>query len=125
MFFTSEDLTIHITRGDVAPIFITANTEGLDYEFAENDVVRLKVFTKKNCGEVVLQKDVKVTETTNAVEVLLTGKDTKIGEVISKPVEYWYEVELNPDTNPQTIIGYDENGAKVFKLYPEGGEVNE
>jgi hypothetical protein len=59
------------------------------------------------------------------VEIFLGEEDTKIGEVISKPKDYWYEVELNPFDHPQTIIGYDEDGAKVFKLFPEGDDINE
>lgn len=64
-----------------------------------------------------------VLEDTTQVEMALYGEDTKFGEVISKPVDYWYEIELNPDTNPQTIVGYDEEGAKIFKLFPEGKDV--
>ena len=45
-----------------------------------------------------------------------------IGEVINKPTNYWYEIELNPNTQPQTIIGYDEDGEKLFVLYPEGSD---
>jgi hypothetical protein len=55
----------------------------------------------------------------------LTKKDTTIGEIINKSREYWYEIELNPDTASQTIIGHDEDGAKKFVLYPEGSEQNE
>jgi hypothetical protein len=77
------------------------------------------VFEKKDCSKVVLRKDVEAGEETELVEIELTSEDTRIGEVISKPVDYWYEVELNPDGEAQTIIGYDKDGAKVFKLYPE------
>ena len=91
------------------------------YKFQPGDVVRIKVFGKKDAENVVLQKDFPVLEVTENVEIFLTEEDTKIGEVISKPKDYWYEVELNPGDYPQTIIGYDEDGAKVFKLYPEGG----
>lgn len=125
MFVISDDLTIHITRGDTAVLSITADVDDTGYEFKVGDVVRFKVFAKKDCEDVVLKKDVKVTEATTAVEIAFTKEDTTIGEFISKPTDYWYEVELNPDTKPQTIIGYDESGAKVFKLYPEGGVVNE
>ena len=125
MFVISDDLTIHITRGDTALLNVTADIGGYSYEFVPGDVVRFKVFAKKDCADVVLQKDVTVSEISPVVEVSLTNEETKIGEVISKPFEYWYEIELNPDTKPQTIIGYDENGAKVFKLYPEGGVANE
>ena len=125
MFYISEDLTIHITRGDTATFSVSANAGEAGYEFIYEDILRFKVFAKKNCEEVVLQKDIVIPEDTEKVRISLTKEDTKIGDVISKPTDYWYEVELNPDTNPQTIIGYDEDGAKVFKLYPEGGVANE
>ena len=125
MFAINEDLSISITRGDAAVFSVGATIDGTAYAFKSGDVVRFKVFGKKDCTDVVLQKDVEATEGSNSVEIALDKEDTTIGEVISKPVEYWYEVELNPDTHPQTIIGYDENGAKVFKLFPEGGGVNE
>lgn len=125
MFVIDSDATIHITRGDAALISVTANDDGGVYEFKNNDVVRFKVFAKKNCADVVLQKDTEVTEPTKAVAIILSKEDTTIGEIINKPVDYWYEVELNPETNPKTIIGYDDSGAKIFKLYPEGGVANE
>lgn len=125
MFVINDDMTINITRGDAAVFSVGANIGEDSYEFKSGDVVRFKVFTKKNCDDVVLKKDVEVTENATTVKIELTKEDTKIGEVISKPVDYWYEVELNPETNPQTIIGYDDDGAKVFKLFPEGGADNE
>ena len=119
MFKINDDMTIECTRGDVAAFTVGANVGGSPYTFRDGDVVRFSVFGKKDCSEVVLRKDTKVTASTSAVEIELSGEDTRIGEVISKPVDYWYEVELNPETYPQTIIGYDQGGAKVFKLYPE------
>ena len=114
-----EDLTIECTRGDAAVFSVAAKSAGADYLFQPEDKVRFSVFEKKDCSRVVLQKDVTVMEETGLVEIRLTGEEMRIGPVISKPVEYWYEVELNPETYPQTIIGYDDNGAKVLKLYPE------
>ncbi|MBQ7798935.1 MAG: hypothetical protein IJ370_00430 [Oscillospiraceae bacterium] len=125
MFFIDDELTIHITRGDAAVMSISANVGEAEYEFKTGDVVRFKVFTKKDCSNVVIKKDVEVKEPTSAVEIVLDREDTKVGEIISKPTDYWYEVELNPETHPQTIVGYDDNGAKVFRLYPEGGVANE
>ena len=125
MFAINEDLSINITRGDSAVFSVGALIGEAEYTFKEGDVVRFKVFGKKNCDDVVLKKDVVVGEATNLVQIALDSDETKIGDVISKPTDYWYEVELNPDTYAQTIIGYDEDGAKIFKLYPEGGVTNE
>lgn len=126
MFKINEDKSIYITRGDIGTIEVSATTDdGADYTFETGDVVRISVFEKKDCDSVVMQKDVQVTTQGKTVSLSLTMRDTKIGEVINKPKDYWYEIELNPETSPQTIIGYDEDGAKVFRLYPEGSDVDE
>lgn len=126
MFKIDVDKTIHITRGDVALIDITANkNDGTPHTFVAGDIIRIKVFDKKGCDCVKLQKDVIVEEDITNVELALDSKDTKIDDLINKPKDYWYEVELNPETAPQTIIGYDIDGAKIFRLYPEGSDMNE
>ena len=115
--------SIHITRGDVGIMNVTAkNQDGTDYTFQANDVIRFGVFQKGNMNNLIKQIDTSVSEPTTSVAVDLTSADTTIGDIINKPVNYWYEIQLNPDTNPQTIIGYDEEGAKLFIIYPEGVE---
>ena len=123
MFAIKRDNSIHLTRGDIATIQVSAVIDGAEYTFKNGDVVRLKVFEKKNCENIVLTKVVDVSAETLTVDISLTSEDTKIGGIINKPVEYWYEIELNPDTAPQTIICYDEKGEKIFTLYPEGDDV--
>lgn len=123
MFKINEDKSIYLTRGDIANITVTASDkDGNPHRFADGDIIRFKVFKRRDCGCVELQKDVVVYGSVREVTVFLDGNDTKIGDVISKPTNYWYEVELNPDTAPQTIIGYDEDGEKLFRLFPEGSE---
>jgi len=123
MFKVKEDLSIHITRGDIGILEITAkNEDESDYIFKIDDVIRLGIFEKKKFNLIKKQKDITVQEETTTVQIYLNKEDTTIGDIINTPVDYWYEVQLNPETNPQTIIGYDENGAKIFRLYPEGVE---
>ena len=120
------DYNIEVNRGNMLCLSVkTINKQtGLPYIFQVNDVVRFKVMVKKQCDEVVLQKDVKVTEVCNAVPITITSDEMKIGEIINKPVDYWYEVELNPDTpSTVTILGYTkEAGPKILSLTPEGGD---
>lgn len=92
------------------------------HTFNVGDIVRFKVFKKKDCGCIEIQKDVEVTGAVTNLDIELTKDDTKIGGLISKPVDYWYEIELNPDTEPQTVIGYDDDGEKIFRLFPEGDD---
>lgn len=117
---------IDITRGDIAAIEVTAlNKDGSNYIFKVGDIVRFKVFKRMDCGCVEIKKEITITESTTKVTFNLTREDTRIGDVINKPVSYWYEVELNPETDPQTIIGYDTDGEKIFKIYPEGVSLND
>lgn len=122
MFKIDKD-TIKITKGDYGLIGITAKSEdGTDYTFHIGDQVRLAIYEKKNYDNLILEKIIDVDEEAQEVEIELTPTETKIGETINKPIEYWYEISLNPNGNTQTIVGYDDSGAKVFKLYPEGVE---
>ena len=125
MYLVNDDLSIYATRGDTVLLNVQAMKGGAPFTFPAGSVIRIKVFEKKNCENVVLQKVVTVEEDTEIVAVVLTKNDTKIGSIISKPVDFGYEVELDPFTNPQTIIGYDEEGPKVFRLFPEGKDLDD
>ena len=123
MFVINDDLSIYATRGDIVFFAVSAKENGVAYKFQAGDVLRMVIYGRKDAENVVLEKSFDVTEETSEVSIFLTGDDTRIGEVISKPTDYWYEIELNPMTNPQTIIGYDDDGAKVFRLFPEGNAI--
>lgn len=125
MFTIDNDMTINVTRGDCGTFDVSATIDGAIYFFEPGDILRLKVFEKKNCENVVLKKDFGVEVITDTVTLSLTAQDTKIGEIINKPINYWYEIELNPETNPQTIVSYDDDGPKLFSLHPEGNETEE
>lgn len=120
MFVINGDKSIYITRGDIGVIEVGAVNGETDHTFSQGDIVRLQVLEKKQCNCVVLQKEVMAEDGAQTVDISLTKEDTRIGEIINKPVDYWYEIELNPDTAPQTIIGYDDDGPKIFRLFPEG-----
>lgn len=125
MFLINDDMSIYLTRGDAIFFAVSADRDGRNYKFQPGDVLRIKVFEKKACENVVLEKVFPVSVESERLEIVLTKEDTKIGEVISKPVDYWYEIELNPFTNPQTIVGYDDGGPKVFRLLPEGADADD
>ena len=120
--FTFDGNSISATRGDVVFFSVTAEDDGVPYVFKQGELLRIKIFERKGCDKVVLQRDFPVLEDTEQVEVFLSEEDTKIGKSINKPTDYWYEIELNTPSGPQTIVGYDEDGPAVFRLYPEGGD---
>lgn len=121
---------IDLTRGDVATFEVQApiDDDGTLYTFKVGDVVRFSVYKRKDCHCVELVKDTIVEEEGTTVTISLRSEDTKIGDIISKDTDYWYEVVLNPETLPQTIVGYEmhpETGKpweKILKLLPEAND---
>lgn len=112
MFKIDSEKNIEINRGDRGTIKIK-NKSG---NFAIGDKIKFSVVNKKDYSEVVLQKTITVMEESEYVYLTLTKEDTTIGDIISKPVKYNYEIEYNGDN---TAIGYDEDKGKQFILYPE------
>ncbi len=120
MFAINEDKSIYATRGDAVAFSVSAEDGEEAYVFQPGDVVRFQIMAKGNAGTVYLRKDFAIDAQTTSVNIALTKDEMKFGPLLSKPTDYWYEVELNPETVTQTFIGYDEDGPKVFRLYPEG-----
>lgn len=136
MFDIINGTEIHLTRGNIACLNFPARVRDINpetgeqvvtqYTYQVGEIVRFKIMKKGDVKQVYLEKDIKITEPTQMAIFNLTGDDTKWGDFINKPTTYWYEVELNPDTDPVTILGYDkEKGPKLFVLYPEGGNKND
>ena len=121
MFRIDKNMTVYLTRGDACLLPIGCkDSEGEPYIFRQGETLRLRIFKKRQYGEVVLSKDTVVTTDTERAQIFLSSEETRLGEVINAPVEYWYEIELNSGTSvAQTIVGYDKGGPKVFRLYPE------
>ena len=126
MFELFDDMSIHVTRGDGLYFDFYADNGGKNYKFQPGDVLQISVAVKKDMSTVVLQKRFPVEDYTEKVRIYLTKRDTRIGGVISKPTDYWYQIRLNPDDEtPQSIVSYDEDGPKLFRLFPEAEEINE
>ncbi len=111
----NENKSIEINRGDAGTIKLT-NKNG---NFNVGDIIKFSIVEKKKYNNLIFQKEYTVAESSATFYLSLTSEDTKIGDIISKPVTYWYEIEYNGN---QTLIGYDDSGAKEFILYPEAPE---
>lgn len=117
-----DGTTIKLNRGDVLNFTLTlSSSSGEPYVFQDGDKVVFSVYNKNKMSDnAVLLKEFVVSGSQQSVEINCTKEDTKLGDLINKPVEYWYEVELN---NEYTVIGYDDDGAKILMLFPEGSKV--
>lgn len=119
-----DGTTIKLNRGDVLNLSLSIKmANNNSYIFQVGDKITFSIYEKKKMNEqAVLIKEVEVNETSESVSIDITSEETKLGDLINKPVEYWYEIELNEE---YTVIGYDDDGAKKLMLYPEGSKENE
>ena len=119
--FKIDGTTIKINRGDIMNFKFSIPLEtGENHKFKVGDVLSFGVFGKKEMDELpLLYKEFIVEEEdTEKVSMSFTSEEMKFGELINKPTDYWYEIQLN---GKQTVLGYDDvTGAKIIRLYPEG-----
>ena len=105
--------TISVNRGDENQSFsFSIPTSDLEsYTFQIGDIVKFGVYEANKLDEnAVLLKEYTIDEAKTKVTLNFGKNDFVIGDLINKPVTYWYEIQLNGNT----IIGYDEDGAKEF-----------
>ena len=109
--------TIYINRGNKLLFNYQIINGDEPYEFVENDKIRFSIYNKKGLNqEALVQKEFDTVVGEDNVDIELTSEEMKIGEMANKEKEYWYEITLNEET----VLGYDEEGAKILILYPEG-----
>jgi len=115
--FDEDGITLLVTRGDKGSVTIKLKM-GCTFKVGQEValvVVKRRGYTEKP----VLEKSVIVQEESNTIQIPLTSEDTKIGEYINMPMDYWYNIVVDGD---QTIWGSDEDGEKIFRLFPEAKE---
>lgn len=113
--------TLIHNRGDKGVIKLKASATSTG-TFKKDDVIKFSIVTKDNYDDVIFQKEFTVQEDCTEFFLIFTNEEMRIGDIISKKVEYYYEIELNNDT---TLIGSYKDGHKKFVLYPEAGDKKE
>lgn len=90
------------------------------YEFQVDDKITFNIYQKGGYDkEPVLSKDIIVETSGDNVDIPLTEEEMTFGKISNKAVTYWYDITLNEDN---TVVCYNENGAKEFIQYPAKGD---
>lgn len=90
------------------------------YEFKVDDKITFNIYLKSGYDkEPLLSKEIIVEQASNNVVIPLTEEETTFGNISNKAVTYWYDITLNGDN---TVVCYNENGAKEFIQYPAKGD---
>lgn len=112
--FKFKNNTFHVTRGDKGSITI-AYADGS----ALPGTICFRVYGKNELdSKPIINIEKEIGSNTTSYELHLSSEDTyKFDNPANGKEEYWYELKLGPDN---TVLGYDESGAKIFYLYPTG-----
>lgn len=114
--FKIENKNMYLNRGDAIAITINCNEV-----FSVGDIIKFSICKRGDYSNIIFQKTFTVEEESSSFPIDLTSDETRLGSPLKNQATiYWYEIELNGDT---TLIGFDEDGAKEFVLFPEATEV--
>lgn len=134
MLKIDEKLNISINYREHADLILTARQQGgAPFTFNEGDVVRFAIYRPAEaCAAVSVYAE--ISEKTEEVVISLTSEithnayhlfdntDNEYGYFPDNTShQYWYDITLNPDTNPMVLVGYDESGPKTFTINPVAG----
>lgn len=112
--FKIQNKTFHVSRGDSGTIHLNLKNT----TFLTGDEVAFRIYEVQGLDTDPIVEVLTVAEADGpTVDIVLTSDDTNFGELGNEVVDYWYEVKVNES---RTILGYDDSGAKIFKLYPTG-----
>ena len=112
--FKIQGNTFHVTRGDGRTVELSFR----DYTFPVGAEIHFRIYEEEGMNkEPVLDKEVDINTATETAEIEFLGADTALGNPINERTTYWYEIAITDD---QTPVCFDENGPKLFYLYPGG-----
>ncbi len=104
---------LHITRTESGSITINSKKG-----FNIGDTIEFNVYEVDGLDSApILPKSVKITEETHTAVIELLSADTDLGDPTNETTEYWFQIRKNGE---KTILGFDDNGAKILYLYPCG-----
>lgn len=117
MITIDNEKNIGITRGDIGSFNLKVmQSNGSYYQFKTSDKVYFTV--KKSYGDssYIIRKIITFNRTTDTCVINLVASDTNFGSLIGSPRKYVYDISIN---EIETVVGYDDAGAKQFIIYPE------
>lgn len=113
--FKFTNNTFHVTRGDSGSVTI-------EYQDGSNlpaSTILFRVYEKDGLdAEPKINIEDNLPGDTNSYILEIPGYETmKLDNPVGEKDEYWYELKIGLEN---TVLGYDETGAKLFYVYPTG-----
>lgn len=112
-----DNTEVSLNRGDQGKILVELEQNGEPITLLESDVVNMAIYSEENLDKDPLQKlNASINTEENVAEIIIEKNSTAFVPEDNMPFNYWYEVEWNGIV----IIGYDKEGPKIFRVYPNG-----
>ena len=113
--FKFTNNTFHVTRGDSGSITI----EYQDGATLPASTLLFRVYEQNgfDSDPIINIEENLPGDTTSFILDIPTSETQKFNNPEGEKDEYWYELKIGPDN---TVLGYDETGAKLFYVYPTG-----
>lgn len=111
---------LYITRGDTLVFDLQIfDYDNKVYTFGEDDVITFAIYKNLKQPAFVL-KDFMAENGEDTIRIEVDSEDMKIGELISSPRNYYYEIILN---GVSTVQGYAPGKRSTLTLLPEGSSI--
>lgn len=113
--FKFQNNTFHVTRGDRGS-FTIAYRDGSN--LPEGATVSFRVYRREELdSDPVIFLDDDIPANAKSFDIEVWANPEKFDNPENDREEYWYELKVGLEN---TVLGYDETGAKIFYLYPTG-----
>lgn len=117
MITIDNDKNIGITRGDIGSFTLKVKqSDNTYYQFKTSDKVYFTVKKSYSDSDYIIRKIITFPSVTDTCEISLVASDTNFGRLIGGSRKYVYDISIN---EVETVVGYDQDGAKYFIIYPE------
>lgn len=111
------DYHLKINRGNTLRFDYSILGGETPYVFVEGDKIVFSVYEPFGLEEnPVLSMEFTPEPDTTEMTIEIPKDKMKFAPMSSMERDYWYEITLNEETT----LGFDENGAKIITIYPEG-----
>lgn len=111
------DYHLKINRGNTLRFDYSIMGGDTPYVFEKDDTIVFSVYEAFGLEQdPVLTEEFKPIEGSTEITIEIPKDKMKFAPMSSMETDYWYEITLNEET----VLGFDENGAKIITIYPEG-----
>jgi hypothetical protein len=114
--FKFTNNTFHVTRGDSGSVTISYQDGSV---LPAGATLMFRVYEQNGFdSDPIIDLAQDLEEGLTSYELVIDGEETsKFDNPAGEKEAYWYELKIGPDN---TVLGYDETGAKIFYVYPTG-----